>query len=241
MSFSNRLKEARLNKNLTLQDVSKVIDKSDATIQRYESGAIKTIKTDTVEKLAELLEVSPAYLMGWDNVNISKDIHATLSKHDNYETLIHYFKICSMRFDNIIYRICEERFFDENIKLQLLEDLSDILLNYKLLIEDILNSTLIWYKNSDKLISLNSEVSPHKKYNDIKLDFYKNELENKIQNMNAFISSIPLRLSNVKEINLKESSIETMAAHKANPTQDIKNIDGLKDLLREIAREELGK
>lgn len=32
-----------------------------------------------------------------------------------------------------------------------------------------------------------------------------------------------------------------MAAHKANPTQDIKNIDGLKDLLREIVKEELGK
>ncbi|EKX89329.1 HTH-type transcriptional regulator immR [Peptostreptococcus anaerobius] len=52
--------------------------------------------------------------------------------------------------------------------------------------------------------------------------------------------------TDIKEINRTKPSslhtdITTMAAHKADLTQGIKNIDGLKDLLREIVKEELGK
>lgn len=39
----------------------------------------------------------------------------------------------------------------------------------------------------------------------------------------------------------KKEDITTLAAHKTDLTQGIKNIDGLKDLLREIVKEELGK
>lgn len=36
-------------------------------MQRYESGAIKNIKHDTISKLAEILNCNPSYLMGWSD------------------------------------------------------------------------------------------------------------------------------------------------------------------------------
>ncbi|WP_273478515.1 helix-turn-helix transcriptional regulator [Ignavigranum ruoffiae] len=67
MSFQNRLKSARESKNMTLKELAKKIGKTEATVQRYESGEIKNLKNDIVEKMAEVLEVSPAYLMGWSD------------------------------------------------------------------------------------------------------------------------------------------------------------------------------
>ena len=66
MTFSKRLKESRKKRGLTLSELGNKINKTEATIQRYESGSIKNLKNDTIEQLADALNVSPSYLMGWD-------------------------------------------------------------------------------------------------------------------------------------------------------------------------------
>ena len=66
MNIGDRIKKARLKKGLTLIEVAEKLGKTEATIQRYESGNIKNLKNDTIEELAVVLNVSPAYLMGWD-------------------------------------------------------------------------------------------------------------------------------------------------------------------------------
>ena len=38
----------------------------EATAQRYESGAIKSISHETISRLSEILSCTPSYLMGWD-------------------------------------------------------------------------------------------------------------------------------------------------------------------------------
>jgi len=60
-----RLKECRIWKDLTLLEVANMLGVKEATVQRYESGEIKNIKHDTIAQLAEIYDVSPAYLMGW--------------------------------------------------------------------------------------------------------------------------------------------------------------------------------
>ena len=65
--MEKRIKEIRLQKKLTLLEVAKRLGVSEATAQRYESGEIKNLKYDTIVALAELFNVSPAYLMGWDD------------------------------------------------------------------------------------------------------------------------------------------------------------------------------
>ena len=64
--MEKRIKELRLQKKMTLLEMAKALGVSEATAQRYESGEIKNLKYDTIVALANLFNVSPAYLMGWD-------------------------------------------------------------------------------------------------------------------------------------------------------------------------------
>lgn len=69
--MDKRIKELRLQRKMTLLEVANSLGVSEATAQRYESGEIKNLKYDTIVALAELFKVSPAYLMGWDEVKRS--------------------------------------------------------------------------------------------------------------------------------------------------------------------------
>lgn len=68
MDIGERIKRRRNEIGLTLKEVADKIGVKDATVQRYESGNIKTLKQETVGKLAEVLRVTPSYLMGWDDL-----------------------------------------------------------------------------------------------------------------------------------------------------------------------------
>ena len=65
--INERIKERRLQMGLTLLEVADAIGVKEATAQRYESGAIKSISHETICKLSETLHCSPSYLMGWED------------------------------------------------------------------------------------------------------------------------------------------------------------------------------
>lgn len=65
--MKNRLKQLRLQNELTLTQVAKALNVVESTIQRYESGAIENLKYDTIVNLANLYHVTPTYLMGWSD------------------------------------------------------------------------------------------------------------------------------------------------------------------------------
>ncbi|MBQ2890794.1 MAG: helix-turn-helix transcriptional regulator [Clostridia bacterium] len=64
--MGERLKELRLEKGLTQEEVGKIIGVQKAAIQKYEKGDIKNMKTDAARKLAKFYNVTPAYIMGID-------------------------------------------------------------------------------------------------------------------------------------------------------------------------------
>ena len=66
MSIGKRIKELRLQKNLTLEYVGGIIGASKQNLYKYENEIITKIPSDKIEKLAVLYEVSPWYIMGWD-------------------------------------------------------------------------------------------------------------------------------------------------------------------------------
>lgn len=77
MNIGERIKYLRNKNDATLEVVGKAIGVSRQTLQRYESGVIGNIPSDKIEKLAEIFNVSPAYLMGWeDKEQISDSISA---------------------------------------------------------------------------------------------------------------------------------------------------------------------
>lgn len=66
MAIKDRLKSQRAHKNMTLEEVARKVGVTRATIQKYENGIIANIPSDKIEALAEALDTTPAYIMGWD-------------------------------------------------------------------------------------------------------------------------------------------------------------------------------
>lgn len=66
MDIGNRLKQRRLELELTVDDLAAIVGKSRATIYRYENGDIENMPTTVLEPLAQALQTTPAYLMGWE-------------------------------------------------------------------------------------------------------------------------------------------------------------------------------
>ena len=54
------LKERRIELGLTMLEVANLVGVSEATISRYESGNIKNMRRDRIEKYAKALQVSPS-------------------------------------------------------------------------------------------------------------------------------------------------------------------------------------
>lgn len=66
MSLSKVLKLRRSELGYTLLEIANKMGVSEATVQRWESGNIKSLRYERISQLANILEVSPAVLMGWE-------------------------------------------------------------------------------------------------------------------------------------------------------------------------------
>ena len=80
--LSSVLKKRRKELGLTLAQIADQMGVSEATVQRWESGNIKSVRWDKINKLAVVLHVEPSALMGWADVNKSQEL-ATPSKASN--------------------------------------------------------------------------------------------------------------------------------------------------------------
>lgn len=65
--WHKRIKELRANSDVTLKEMAQLIGVSEATVQRYESGAINDVPYKAITAYAEKFNCSPSYIMGWTN------------------------------------------------------------------------------------------------------------------------------------------------------------------------------
>lgn len=72
-TIGDRINKKRLEKGMTLEELGRKAGVSKVTIHKYESKVITNIPSDRIEAMAKALNVSPAYLMGW-NDSSSEDI-----------------------------------------------------------------------------------------------------------------------------------------------------------------------
>ena len=64
--ISDIMKTKRMALGLTLKQIADKMGVSEATVQRWESGNIKSLRQNRIAQLAEILHTTPAILMGWD-------------------------------------------------------------------------------------------------------------------------------------------------------------------------------
>lgn len=66
VSVGQRIKRRRKQLKLSAERLGEIIGKNRATIYRYESDEIENMPYDVVLPISEALNVSPAWLMGWE-------------------------------------------------------------------------------------------------------------------------------------------------------------------------------
>lgn len=69
MSIGQKIKELRNQLNMSVDDLAAKLGKNRATIYRYERGDIENLPLDVLEPLANALETTPGYLMGWEDTS----------------------------------------------------------------------------------------------------------------------------------------------------------------------------
>ncbi|HWQ98893.1 MAG TPA: S24 family peptidase [Clostridia bacterium] len=67
MSIGKRMKEKREQRQMTLDELSKLVGVTRQTLSRYETGVINNIPSDMIESISNALRTTPAQLMGWDD------------------------------------------------------------------------------------------------------------------------------------------------------------------------------
>lgn len=75
-TLGRRIAERRKEKAFSLQQVAIKVGVTKSTIQRYESGAIRSVKQPVVESIAKALSTSTAYLMGETDDPAPEDMDA---------------------------------------------------------------------------------------------------------------------------------------------------------------------
>ena len=66
MSVGQRIKIAREQKNMTLDEVAKRCETTKQTIYKYENEIVTNIPYDKIVLLSKALDVTPSYLFGWE-------------------------------------------------------------------------------------------------------------------------------------------------------------------------------
>jgi repressor LexA len=63
--MSRKIRELRLSRRMTLEQVADIVGVGKSTVRKWETGMIANMKRDKIALLAKALGTTPAYLMGW--------------------------------------------------------------------------------------------------------------------------------------------------------------------------------
>lgn len=73
--MGQRIAQKRKEKNLTMEELARAIGVQASAINKYEKGIVENIKRSTIQKMAEILECDPVWLMGYNsNLKHSVDV-----------------------------------------------------------------------------------------------------------------------------------------------------------------------
>ena len=66
MTVGERIKKAREYYDISQVDLAKRIGVSKQSLYKYENNVVTNIPSNVIEQIANILDISPCYLMGWE-------------------------------------------------------------------------------------------------------------------------------------------------------------------------------
>ena len=73
MNVGERIKQRRKELGVSADKLGEALGKDRSTIYRYEKGDIEKLPLDILEPIAKMLQTTPQYLMGWEEVKKKND------------------------------------------------------------------------------------------------------------------------------------------------------------------------
>ena len=111
--MSRRIKELRMARNMTLEDVAKIVGVGKSTVRKWETGMIENMKRDKIAALAKALGTTPIFLMGWEEEQKKNDIQADI--------------ILKMRSDDTFMSVVENLYKLDKDKLETINQMLNTL------------------------------------------------------------------------------------------------------------------
>ena len=81
MTIGERIKKKRIESGFRQVDFANKIDVSKQTLYKYENNIITNIPSDKIEAISKVLNLSPMYIMGWE------DLEQPIPKSNGYPTV----------------------------------------------------------------------------------------------------------------------------------------------------------
>lgn len=97
MTVGDRIKILRNNLGMSQVSFADKINVSKQTLYKYENNIITNIPSDKIEAAAQLGNVSPAYLMGWEQLNEGEAPASIKKKPGSQEELLGVYDQLSSR------------------------------------------------------------------------------------------------------------------------------------------------
>ena len=69
MDMGTRIKEQRIAKGLTMEQLANQLGVGKSAVNKWEKGYVQNIKRSTIEKMAKIFGCDAVWLMGLDNVD----------------------------------------------------------------------------------------------------------------------------------------------------------------------------
>ena len=106
---ARRIRELRKSRNMTLEDVAKIVGVGKSTVRKWETGMIENMKRDKIAALAKALGTTPISLMGWD-----EEVREEEQRKNDAQTDI----VLRMRSDDLFMSVVESLYKLDKDKLE---------------------------------------------------------------------------------------------------------------------------
>lgn len=142
MTVGERIKKIRNKIGMSQVDFADKINVSKQTLYKYENNIITNIPSDKIEAAAQLGNVTPSYLMGWEPVT-DEDIGNIFSNDNLFETIenisslspseknhfikyLRLFEINRKKADNYIDQLLSLQNMETDLEVQAAHERTDI-------------------------------------------------------------------------------------------------------------------